>query len=178
MKPLTLAAATALFALLPGASRAQTPSVPAELRAAVDATFPGWQLATTRSSKQRQWIRGDFDGDGRADYAISIVRAADRSGVTADNRQALVAVMRRAGTAFRSFDILIVHEEPVSDLTYLMLARRGERVPDLDADANGDKTYVLMHDGIHIVYAEAAAITCRWLPQRTQPAFQCAISGD
>ena len=95
MKPLTLAAATALFALLPGASRAQTPSVPAELRAAVDATFPGWQLATTRSSKQRQWIRGDFDGDGRADYAISIVRAADRSGVTADNRQALVAVMRR-----------------------------------------------------------------------------------
>src|SRR5947207_7553483 len=59
---------------------------PVELESALDHDFPGWKLAKIDSDLQRRndisrifakrgFVSGDFDGDGRKDYAVMIVRS-------------------------------------------------------------------------------------------------------
>lgn len=56
----------------------------------------------------------------------------------------------------------------------LRLARRGERVPDLDADPMGRRTLVLGTDGVHILFGQEAGMTCLWWAGR----LRCFVSGD
>ena len=165
--------------LAAGGATAQAPGVPSALARALDAAYPGWRLATaTGFANKQQWLRGDFDGDGRADYAIQIVRSAQDRGSGDDQRQIVVVAWPRPGDRSRAFEFTIVHTDPISDLTYLALARRGERVPDLDADENGTRRYTLAHDGIHILYGEVAGTTCRLMPSVGARRFVCRTSGD
>jgi len=158
---------------------AQSRSVPRDLSSALDAAYPGWRVATTTGfPNERQWLRGDFDGNGRADYAIQIVQAAQDRGVRDDQRQVVLVAWPRRGDRSHGFEFTVVRAEPVSDLTYLALARRGERVADLDADENGTRSYKLIHDGIHILYGEVAGITCQVTPNVSPRRFQCRTSGD
>jgi len=160
------------------ATTAQPAAVPSALARALDAAYPGWRLArTTGFPNERQWLRGDFDGDGRPEYAVQIVRGAQDRRVSDERRQVVLVAWRR-GNRSEVFDFTIVREEPVSELTYLALARRGERVPDLDADENGTRTYRLARDGIHILYGEVAGTTCQLMPNASPRRFQCRTSGD
>jgi hypothetical protein len=171
--------ATVVLLLVASAATAQSGSMPRELGNALDARYPGWRLATTTGfPNERQWVRGDFDGDGRAEYAVQIVRAAQDGGVRDDRRQLVLVAWRGRGDRSRAFDFTIVREEAVSELTYLALARRGERVPDLDADENGTRSYRLARDGIHILYGEVAGTTCQLTPNVSPRRFQCRTSGD
>lgn len=163
--------------VISGVAAAQTATVPTELGKALDTNYPGWRLATTTGlTNVHQWVRGDFDGDGRADYAIQIVRSAQERGVTDDERQVVLVAWPQRGS--RGFDFTSVHAVPVSDNAYLALARRGERVPDLDADENGGRTYRLAHDGIHILYGEVGGTTCELMPNVAARRFRCRTSGD
>jgi hypothetical protein len=165
--------------LCAGAAAAQPAPVPRDLSSALDIAYPGWRLATTTGfPNERQWVRGDFDGNGRAEYAIQIVRAAQESGVRDDQRQIVVVAWPRRGDRLQGFEFTVVRTEPVSELTHLALARRGERVPDLDADENGTRSYKLARDGIHILYGEVAGITCQLTPNVSPRRFQCRTSGD
>jgi hypothetical protein len=162
-----------------GGAAAQPAPVPRDLSSALDVAYPGWRLATTTGfPNERQWLRGDFDGNGRAEYAIQIVRAAQDRGVSDDQRQIVVVAWPRRGDRSQGFEFTVVRAEPVSELTYLALARRGERVPDLDADENGTRSYKLARDGIHILYGEVAGITCQLTPTVSPRRFQCRTSGD
>jgi hypothetical protein len=161
------------------AATAQTPAVPSALARALAAAYPGWRLAaTTGVPNAGQWVRGDFDGNGRADYAIQIVRSAQEAAITDDQRQIVVVAWSRPGDRSQGFDFTVVRAEPVSDVMHLALARRGQRVPDLDADENGTRTYRLAHDGIHILYGEVAGTTCQLMPKIRPRRFECRTSGD
>jgi Mrp family chromosome partitioning ATPase len=150
---------------------AQTP-LPPELNRALDATYPGWRLARGPGlPAERQWIRGDFDGNGRADYAIQIVRSPQDRGVKDEERQIVVVIW--SGQSGQS---TIAHASAIDEVTHLALARRGERVLDLDADENGTRTRKLARDAIHILYGEVAGMTCSWMANQRR--FDCWTSGD
>jgi hypothetical protein len=86
--------------------------------------------------------------------------------------QHVLAFLRRRG-GYRRF---VVQSFPQSSGFYLALAlaRRGERVTDLEADLNGDSTLVLRSDGIHVLFAHEAGSTCVYQRGR----FRCVLSSD
>jgi hypothetical protein len=111
------------------------------------------------------WIAGDFDADGQRDYAVQIVRPSSPNGT-----QYVLAFLRRGG----GYQRLVVNSFPESQGSYLALARRGERVADLEADLNGDSTFVLRADAIHILFGQEAGSTCVYERGR----FRCVLSSD
>jgi phage FluMu protein Com len=75
--------------LLAGATVAQTANakLPSEVTTALNQDFPGWKVAPVDLKAQQQnedagavarkgFVSGDFDGDGRADYAVMLLDAA------------------------------------------------------------------------------------------------------
>src|ERR1043166_5739346 len=82
-------------------------------------------------------VKGDFDGDKHPDYAVQIV-----TGVGAGRVERVVVLLRR-GAAYVPFSI---HDSQPIDYSYLILARKGERRLDLDADENGEKKIRLPTD--------------------------------
>lgn len=146
--------------------------LPAHVVGVLNRHFPGWRLA--RLSPQLTallsqgdaagWVAGDFDGDGRMDYVVQIVRGGARP----DEAQAVVAILARRGGP------MVVHTMPETEAAYLRLAQRGERVPDLDADVMGRRTVVLQTDGVHILFGREAAVTCAL----EASIWRCFVSGD
>src|SRR5690348_792104 len=65
---------------------AESPSpfiLPESIRAALDQDYPGWKLAPVTAQIQKEfkmhavnhspsWVSGDFDHDGKRDYAVQI----------------------------------------------------------------------------------------------------------
>jgi hypothetical protein len=155
-------------------------SIPANLAAVLDTAYPHWSLAklsadlAPRVSSAKQWLKGDFNGDALQDFAIQLVR--DTSALSApDSMQMVIAFLAGANGSFRR---IILRTWPRSDIIYLALVPRGDKVPDLEADLNGDSSYVLSNDAIGIVYAEKASETCRWVGSARPPRFICRASGD
>src|SRR5215470_5250510 len=80
-----------LLLLIASVALAQTasPKLPAELATALNQAFPGWKAAPIDLEVQQEnkdaWIlarrgfvSGDFDGDGRLDYALMLLHPRDR----------------------------------------------------------------------------------------------------
>ncbi|MDQ3995442.1 MAG: hypothetical protein M3303_00310 [Gemmatimonadota bacterium] len=148
-------------------------ALPAPIRAQLARAYPGWRFAAVAPELRAQlasgqtpdWIAGDFDADGRRDYAVQIVRPSSRDGA-----QYVLAFLRR-GARYRQ---LVVDSFPETQGSYLALARRGERIADLEADPNGDSTFVLRSDAIHVLFGQESGGTCVYERGR----FRCVVSSD
>jgi len=171
-----LALAVALMAAAPARS-SSAPELPAAVRAQLTATYPGWRFArldprvqpelVAEPGRRRspEWVSGDFDGDGRTDYAVQIVRPGP-----ADSAQVVLAFLARRGGYQRS--VLTTFGEHLG--FYLRTSRRGERVLDLDKDPMGDSSIVLRHDAVDIPSTEGTGMTCLYEHAR----WRCVTSGD
>jgi hypothetical protein len=55
-------------------------ALPLDARQRLDTLYPGWRFATVTTALQRSfpapfsaaWVSGDFDGDGKRDYAVQL----------------------------------------------------------------------------------------------------------
>lgn len=116
-------------------SREPEREVPGELRRALDRDYPGWRLASLqdwlaeqlRPGENGQWMRGDFDGDGRQDYAVQVVRPG--GGRTPQ----LVLLYLRRGTALRP---RVVVELPQTQGTFILRIPGGTTSEDVEADTS------------------------------------------
>jgi hypothetical protein len=145
-------------------------TLPVEVRVTLAQQYPGWRFAAQSAVRLKrgqspEWVSADFDGDGRADYAVQIVRPAPP-----DTAQLVLAFLRRA----EGYEMHELLGYPQNEHSYLARARRGERRPDLDQDPNGQKRFVLRHDGVDVLYAEKAGHTCLYEDRR----FRCVLTGD
>ena len=152
--------AIAWLALVAGCRRAA--GAAAELRGALDAAYPrGWRFATLpeyarsemRAGDDPGWIRGDFDGDGQADYAAQVVapRRA-QSGGGRDSAQIVVALLRR-GATFEPHE-LSVGGGPNAGV-FLTSIPRGEVVQDFE---QRDAPITLRADAVHQIFAGQASV--------------------
>ena len=112
-----------------------------------------------------EWVSGDFDGDGRLDYAVQIVRRNPP-----EHAQAIVVLLARS----KGYTTEVVQAMSEQDRVYLSVSRRGDRVRDLERDENGRVTVVLSRDAIDIVWVESAALTCVYEAAR----WRCIVSAD
>ena len=132
----------------------------AELRAALDAAYPeGWRFAALddywrselKAGDRADWIGGDFDGDGRSDYAAQlVVHRLGHPGGT-DSAQLIVALLRRRNRFERH--VVNVGGGPNSGV-YLGRIARGETVHDL-AGRGGE---TLDRDAVHQIFAGQASV--------------------
>ena len=157
---------------LVGASQAPVPPLPRAVRRAVDAAYPGWRFATIIPELRRElapgqrpeWVSGDFDGDGRRDYAVQIVWA--EAPPPQDSSQLTVALLRRP----RGYARHVVHATGIHDGIWLARGRRGSRNCDFEADTE----FVYRTDAIEIGYGQEAGETCLFL----RSAFRCLITSN
>src|SRR5262249_9751486 len=112
------------------------------------------------------YIHGDWDGDGARDYAVQLLDPL----APLATRQRVVAALRRG----KEFVIVPLDSFPQDSLYYLERQTRGTEIPDLSADPDGGKTFILKHDAIFVAYEEKGGGTCFW----TSKGFRCVSSSD
>jgi hypothetical protein len=132
----------------------------AELRTALDAAYPeGWRFATLddywrsepKAGERADWIGGDFDGDGRSDYAAQlVVHRLGHPGGT-DSAQLVVALLRRRNRFERH--VISVGGGPNTGV-YLGRLARGETVHDYE----GHSGETLTRDAVHQIFAGQASV--------------------
>jgi hypothetical protein len=146
---------------------------PSRIEQKLSTTFRTWHFATfaadyggsVPATGSPTWIRGDFDGDTRTDFAVQVVTTEGH-----DSVQRVIAFLERG----RGYVGVLADSFPVSVTAYLVLARSGEERADLDADPDGRTRVRLRHDAVDIVFAETAALTCLY----RSTVFRCITSGD
>jgi hypothetical protein len=130
-----------------------------ELRTALDAAYPeGWRFATLdeyarselKAGERADWIGGDFDGDGRSDYAAQVVIRRMGHPGGSDSAQQIVVLLRRRNRFERH--VVGVGGGP-SSATYLGLIPRGEMLRDHDG-----RPETMERDAVHQVFAGQAAV--------------------
>jgi len=144
--------------------------LPDPIRHMLTARFPGWAFATLSpgheassvSGASPAWIAGDFDGDGRTDYAVQLVTPSSGGSV-----QRVLAFMRRGS----GYTLVPLDSFQPTPTVYLQLVSKGAVRANLDA---GARTFRLTHEAVDIVYDDQASKTC-WY---AAPRFQCALTGD
>ena len=131
-----------------------------ELGAALDSVYPeGWRFASLdpdaraqlKAGESAEWIGGDFDGDGRSDYAAQVVIWKLGPTTTVESAQLIVALLRRRDGFHR--DVVTVGGGPSFDV-YLAKIPRGERV----ADFEGRSAVTLESDAVHQIFAGKASV--------------------
>jgi hypothetical protein len=139
------------FAVLGG--QQGRPSLPAPIGAILDQRYPGWRVAEVsrevraavgqRVGPTPGVIRGDFDGNGRSDYAMLIeYRNTDEPGQAFTHFVEALAFLDNAG----SFGLVRLRERqagPNPDV-FLTLQKRGAQGFDFDAN----KKFTYPHDCI------------------------------
>ena len=133
---------------------------PGELRGALDTHFAeGWRFATlddyarseVKPGERADWLGGDFDGDGRSDYAAQVVvhRMGHTSG--SDSAQLVVVLLRRRNRFERH--VLGAGGGPNTGV-YLGRIARGEMVHDYE----GRDGVTLESDAVHQIFAGQASV--------------------
>lgn len=158
--PLAVIVAALLALLCPESARAQAPALPREIVAILDRDHHGWALVdnfavlrepvvatqnldTSRSHPNFVW--GDFDGDGRQDYAVYVTVPG------ALGRERLLVAFLRREASFRSH--VLARGTTLAD--YIWVAKKGTRYYD-----HGTERYFrLTHDAIDAVTIEKSATT-------------------
>jgi hypothetical protein len=131
--------------------------LPAAAQEALSREVPGWRLAPPApqlvawlSESKLGWepnlVEADFDGDGRADYAVRVI---------VPRGQTQVIVLMKRGTGFAVFHLA---EDPQDPFTCLALYRRGEK----DFDFERMKPFRYNHDSLGILYSHSTAMTFSW----------------
>lgn len=148
-----------LVALMPACAEDPGTSL-AELRTALDVAYPeGWRFATLddywrrelRAGERADWIGGDFDGDGRSDYAAQVL--IHRMGYPggSDTAQLLVVLLRRRNRFERH--VIASGGGPNTGI-YLGRIPRGDAVHDYE----GRDGLTLESDAVHQVFAGQASV--------------------
>jgi hypothetical protein len=129
---------------------------PADITAALDARYPGWQPAPIAIQIQ-QWfreygfryepnsIRTDLDGDGAEDYALL---------VTKGGRELLIAAMARKG----KWEIIELANDNPDPFTYLLLNEKGSR----DFDFRTLKHYRHARNSVALIYFDRTPYVYAW----------------
>lgn len=135
----------------------RTPQPPKEIRVILEAKYPGWKFARVSAHACQAYpfyrfnifpdfLWGDFDGDGRPDYALQI----EHPRPSGSERVVLAFLQRRAG--FRAY---VLETGAPSPDAYLWPHRRGEK--DFDFSRNREFTY--SNDAVGVVYGEVAGVS-------------------
>jgi hypothetical protein len=130
--------------------------LPAPIQDWLDRQHPGWLLAPVNSQIE-SWFRasafpyapnivtGDFDGDGRTDYAVHIFTG----------REVRLIAFRATASGYAP-QLLATH--PPDPFTFLILYRKGEK----DFDFIAGKPFRYAHDSIGLLYDNRTARTFQW----------------
>ena len=150
----------ALLLLLTTVAVAQTatPKLPADVITALNQAFPGWKAAPIDLEVQQEnkdaWIlarrgfvSGDFDGDGRLDYALMLLHPRDRG---IEEQVAVAYLNTKSGWQQH----LLEGFSPMSS-TYLTLSRRGETCYDVDKEEH----FKCPNDVVNLIYSGKAGVT-------------------
>lgn len=142
----------------------QNVNLPDEIRGEMDRAYPGWRLSTVdediveflrerSSGSQPNLISGDFDGDGRLDYAILIEHTNFHEPDKAFTHvlEKLVFLKRRKG-----YKKLVMEErQPADSILYMTLAKKGATGRNFISG----KSFTYPTDSIRISYFEKASGT-------------------
>ncbi len=164
--------------LAPSIAHAQQASntAPSSLKSFLDHRFPRWRFAKIPEAIHRyliehpeparpDLIKGDFDGDGKTDYAVYIVygRASRR-------RSSVVALLRR-GRTYKPYVLessLYTPEAEPSEANgafYIGLVKKGAR----DYDFPGQRYFTYRHDAVFIGIFEKAGTSYVYERGRFKP---------
>ena len=133
---------------VPPPAAAATETLPAKVRTYLNTHYRGWKLAPSEYACAPQvnsgFIRGDFDGDGKRDYAVKFTKG---------KKGYMLALLRR-GNNYRAF---VLHNTDSDEMIHsgLMLWKKGETFENsslkflLRRDAPGDYRCESDVGGIH-----------------------------
>jgi hypothetical protein len=129
-------------------------TLPQDLRATLDREYPGWRFATISDEDRRlleandsqEWVQGDYDGDGKIDYVVQIVRPG-----SPQPDQLTVALLRRS----KGFERHTLGSGVVDDNTFLHPVHKGEELYDFETG----RKFPSPADAIVQLYDEKAAVT-------------------
>ena len=154
------------LSLLPTAAarRVQPARLPEAVNSTLNRKFPGWRFSEV-SGGIRQFfgerfprarpnlIEGDFDGDGRTDYAVLIEHANfNESGRAFTHVVERLAFLKR-GAGYRLY--FLEGSAPANPELYLTLARKGEEGHDFRTG----RKFRYPNDSISVSYFEKAGGT-------------------
>jgi hypothetical protein len=165
--------------LISGVAKAQS-QLPVAIKQVLDARYPAWHFAELDSHLAHHlprglsaaWVRADFDGDGRWDYAVQLVTP---SAPPESTQQVIGLLARRTG-----YEPVVIRAAGLQTTVYLGREPKGGMVVDLEQyddryePSVTNAGFVLEHDGLTVYYGEVAASTCYYI----RPGFKCVVSGD
>ena len=141
--------------MIPTLSLGQEPSleIPSHIKTMLDKKFPGWKFAEVdeyvrsflrervSTNARPEMIMGDFDGNGKADYAVLIKHGEmlDESGKVIGENAYVVAFLKK-----RNGHKLYVLNADGDTPEYLTLGRRGEQ----SYDHKSNKKFTYANDSI------------------------------
>lgn len=128
--------------------------LPRDVRQLLDQEFPGWQFATIIDSLKAEispdsspeWVEGDYDGDGQADYAVQIVRPGPR-----DSQQVVIALLHRG----KGYELHPLKSFGIQQAAFLRTSPKGQETMDLDNDTK----IINAADVIDLLYGQEAGET-------------------
>ena len=143
------------FSMVP--TQAQQINLPKKCQKILNQKHPGWKIAEispeildwfqkSKQSYQPNLIKGDWNGDGKTDYALLIQKAKFRKN---EPGVFLIAFVKNASSY--SFHQLEGYD-------YIMLMKKGEK----DYDFETDKTFVYKNDAIFAGIFEKAGTSFVW----------------
>lgn len=131
--------------------------LPPDARRAVDNRCHGWRPAPV-APQIEEWFRqdqrslhpnrieGDFNADGRRDFALEVI---------CEGRQRVFALISRA----EGFEVHALADDPADPFTFLVLYRKGEK----DFDFETMKPFRYATDALGLLYFDRTAVTFRWI---------------
>lgn len=130
--------------------------IPAAIRSYADSAYPGWRLSTiteemrsaffAHSKSHPSYIRGDFDGNGKEDYALQITYPDSIQYSRA------VTVFIAQGERFTPY---LLRSGPEDPERYIFLSPKGAKRFDWETE----KSFLCPSDGISIGFAGKAVET-------------------
>ena len=134
-----------VFLLASATLRAQTPAIPAAVRASLDKSHPGWAIVPSPDATTSTVAAGDFDGDGAPDYAAFIVYRAQTSG-TRGSPEGRVMAFLKTDRGYRAVNVTGPIDAPRQQRIGIRTLGKGTEQYDL----NENRKFTLERDGIRV----------------------------
>lgn len=127
-------------------SAANAQTLPAKVENFLKKNYPSWEIGKSWvvDSQPRKAIgSGDFNGDGKTDYAVLI---------TKDDRIYAIALLAR-NNSYKAFNLLAQNREN-RWIAGIDVAPKGSEVSSNSTPKGSDKTFQIKNDGIEIYDGE------------------------
>lgn len=136
--------------------------LPKDMKRQIDRQFPHWRFAAPHKIIEASYqkrifpnhlslLTGDFDGNGRGDYALYIYYGD----YSARKLCVLAVLQKNNGSKIHILREIPVDADPVADESYLLLAPKGSK----EFDHETHKNFTLSRDAITFVILQKAAET-------------------